>query len=108
MVNNLLVVASIKALEDILVANDIPFGVENSEAYKSYLWVWDRSDQKQLALRQAEPAIQRIISKEPYVFKTGGDPLFIRVNDQTREPSGQRRALIFPQKESRHGSRHTS
>ena len=85
MVNNLLVVASIKALEDILVANDIPFGVENSEAYKSYLWVWDRSDQKQLALRQAEPAIQRIISKEPYVFKTGGDPLFIRVNDQTRE-----------------------
>ena len=85
MVNSLLVAASVKAIEDILVANDVPFGIENSKAYKSYMWIWDRSEEKRLALRQATPAIERIVANEPYVFEKGGDPLFIRVNDQTRK-----------------------
>ena len=36
-------------------------------------------------LRQATPAIERIVANEPYLFEKGGDPLFIRVNDQTRK-----------------------
>ncbi len=85
MVNSLLVMAAVKSIEETLIANDIPFGIESSEAYKSYQWEWVRSDKQQLALRQAAPAIERILANEPYVFEKGGEPLFIRVNDKMRE-----------------------
>ena len=84
MVNSLLVMAAVKSIEETLIANDIPFGIESSEAYKSYQWEWVRSDKQQLALRQAAPAIERILANEPYVFEKGGEPLFVRVNDKMR------------------------
>ena len=85
MINSILVGATIKSLEDILNGRGVPFEFEDSEAYRAYRDIWDRSTKKDLALRQARPAVERIASKEPYIFLKSGDPLFIRFNDQNRE-----------------------
>ena len=86
MINSILVGATFKAFEDIFKAEDIPYQVEESEAYTSYKEYWDGADEadKALALRQARPAIRRIASKEPFIFEKEGDPLWIRFNDEKR------------------------
>jgi len=84
MINSLLVAASLKSIEEILEKNDIPYKLEENNAYKEYMQLWEESDEKDLHLRQARPAIRRIVSKEPFLFDKSGDPLFIRFNDQHR------------------------
>ena len=84
MINSLLVAASLKSIEEILDDRGIPYKLEENSAYKGYKELWERSEEKDFVLRQARPAIKRIFSKEPYVFKSDGDPLYIRFNDAKR------------------------
>ena len=85
MINTILAAATLKAFEDIFEANDIPYELEDNEAYEGYMRVWEGSDKKDLAYRQARPAVERIVSREPYIFEKAGAPLMIRFNDQNRK-----------------------
>lgn len=85
MINSLLVASTLKSFEDLLKANDIPYEVEDTEAFRYYKKIWDESDKQALFLRQARPAVERIASKEPYLFEKGGAPLQIRFNDRHRK-----------------------
>lgn len=84
MINNILVAATLKAFEEIFEENDIPYEIDESEAYKKYMSVWERSSKKGLAFRQARPAIRRISRKEPYLYEKDGEPLHIYFNDENR------------------------
>ena len=48
---------------------------------------WEEASKKEqdLALKQARPAVKRILSLEPYAFKDSGDPLLIRFNYLNRK-----------------------
>lgn len=81
MVNSVLVAASLKSIEEILKENDIPYELDENEAYKGYMEAWENFDDKALLMRQARPALKRIVSKEPYVFAKSGAPLIIRFNN---------------------------
>ena len=87
MINTLLVAASLKALEEILQDNNIPYEIYKDEASDMYQNMWETADadEKALKMRQARPAIKRIIHKEPYVFIKSGDPLVIKFNDASRK-----------------------
>ena len=85
MINSLLVACTLKAFEEILDERNIPYEIEKGEAYESYIKVFNESDDRDLVLRQARPAVRRIASKEPYLFKQGGKPLSIDFNDQHRK-----------------------
>lgn len=85
MVNSILVAAAVNSIADILKAKDIPYEIEDSAAYKSYMKVWDRSSKKDLAYRQARPAMERILSREYFAFVKGGVPMRIRLNDPSRK-----------------------
>ena len=87
MINSLLVAASLKSVEAILQDNNIPYEIYNDEESVKYRDLWEKADadQKALKMRQARPAIERVLQKEPYVFKKGGDPLVIKFNDETRQ-----------------------
>ena len=84
MINSILVGGTLTALEEVFNENGIVFDIEKSKAYDTYKRVWENSAKKDLAVRQARPAIRRILEKEPYVFEKGGEPLMIRLNDQDR------------------------
>ena len=86
MINTLLVAASLKALEEILQDNDIPYEIYKDEASDMYQKLWETADagEKALKMRQARPAIKRIIHKEPYVFIKSGGPLVLKFNDASR------------------------
>lgn len=85
MVNTMLVAGSLKSIVDILEANGILYVIEDSDACKAVMEEWEKSEDKELSLRQARPAMKRILSREPYVFETDGEPLMIRVNDEERK-----------------------
>lgn len=85
MINTVLVGATLKAFEDILTAKGVPFEVRDDEETRFYRQLWEETADKELALRKARPAIERIASKEPFLFLTDGDPLVIRLNYLTRE-----------------------
>ena len=85
MINNLLVGATLKAFEDILTEKGVPFKVRDDEETQHFRKLWDESSEKGLSYRQARPAVERIASKEPLLFETGGEPLVIRLNFLTRE-----------------------
>jgi hypothetical protein len=85
MINKLLVGATLKAFEDILTAEGVPFSVRDDEETRLFREHYDGSADKDLAYRQARPAVARIVSKEPYIFEKAGEPLVIRLNFLTRE-----------------------
>ncbi len=85
MINYLLVAATLKSFEEILKANDIPYEIFDDEAYRNYMSKWEESDQKDLMMRQARPAVRRIAHKEPFIFETKGSPLVFKFNDQNRK-----------------------
>ena len=87
MINTLLVAASLKALEEILQDNDIPYEIYKDEASDMYQELWETADagEKALTMRQARPAIHRIIHKEPYVFIKSDGPLVLKFNDASRK-----------------------
>ena len=87
MINYLLVSASLKAVEDILQDNKLPYEIFKDEASDMYIEMWDKADeaQKALKMRQARPAIERILHKEPFFFKKGSEPLVIKFNDASRK-----------------------
>ena len=86
MINSLLVGATFRSFEDIFKTEEIPYQIEESEAYKTYIETWEGADEsdRALALRQARPAIRRIATKEPFIFKKDGEPLWVRFNDANR------------------------
>ena len=69
MINTLLVAASLKALEEILQDNNIPYEIYKDEASDMYQNMWETADadEKALKMRQARPAMRRISLKEPYI-----------------------------------------
>lgn len=85
MVNSTLIIATLKSIEEILEKNDIPYELEENHAYKRYMEIWNESDEQEIALRQARPAIRRITEKEPYLFLKDGAPLEIKFNEPTRK-----------------------
>ena len=87
MVNSLLVASTLKAFEEIFESNEIPYELEQNNAHKSYQECWDNTsdEDKALSLRQSRPAVRRIVSKEPYIFKKDGNPLKVRFNDENRD-----------------------
>ena len=82
MIDTLLVGATVKAFEEILEKRGVPYETRKDEEYDIYMKAWDEAGkgEKDLALRQAAPAAERIASKEKYLFEKGGDPLAIRLN----------------------------
>ena len=87
MINTLLVAASLKAVEEVLQDNNIPYEIYDDEASIMYREMWDKAnaDEKALKMRQARPAINRILHKEPYFFKKDGQPLVLKFNDASRK-----------------------
>jgi hypothetical protein len=89
MINRLLVAGTAQAIEDILISKEVPYYFRNDGEYRIFQKMWDvaESDAKKRAYSQAKPAVERIFSKEPYVFVTDGEPLCIRFNflDSDRE-----------------------
>lgn len=85
MVNKELVGATLKVFEDILTASEIPYAVRDDEETVFYRELWESLEDKENIYRQAAPAIRRIATKEPYIFKKDGEPLVIRLNYLTRE-----------------------
>ena len=85
MIDKELVGATLKAFEDLLTEKGVPFSTRDDEETAIYRKAWNESEDRELRLRQARPAAERIASKEPYLFETGGDPLVIRLNYLTRE-----------------------
>lgn len=84
MINYLLVGATLKAIEDLLDDNNIPYEIFDDAAYRNYIKYWEDSDEQAKYLRQARPAVRRIALKEPYIFEKSGGPLVLKFNDQNR------------------------
>ncbi|MBQ6389649.1 MAG: HaeIII family restriction endonuclease [Mogibacterium sp.] len=86
MINYLLVAATYKSFEEFFAEHDIPCELEKNEAYTQYKEVWQQTDRQgqDIALRQAKPAVERILSKELYVMEKSGDPIRIRFNGDKR------------------------
>ena len=81
MINKILVEACVKAFKTILERENVPYFIRDDEEAQYFYNLWEETDEeKELAYRQAAPAIERIASHEPYIFKTGGEPLCIRLN----------------------------
>lgn len=84
MINYLLVTATLRAFEEIFKENDVPYVIDENDAYRYYIKKWEESDEKELFLRQARPAVRRVALKEPYIFAKDGEPLCLRFNDKYR------------------------
>lgn len=81
MINQILVEACVKAFKTILERENVPYFIKDDEEAQYFFELWEKTDEgKDLAYRQALPAIERIASHEPYLFLTGGEPLCIRLN----------------------------
>ena len=86
MINRILVEACVKAFKTILERENVPYFIKDDEEAQYYFNLWEGTDEsKELAYKQALPAIERIAAHEPYIFKTGGEPLCIRLNYLDRE-----------------------
>ena len=84
MINSLLVAATLKAFEELLKENEIPYEIYEDDSYNGYIEKWNNSSDHDLLMRQVRPAVRRIAFKEPYLFMKDGDPLCIKFNDQHR------------------------
>ena len=81
MINKILVEACVKAFKSILEKEGVPYFIRDDEEAQYFYHLWEETDEeKELAYRQAAPAIERIVSHEPYIFEKGGEPLCIRLN----------------------------
>ena len=81
MINKILVEACVKAFKAIFERENVPYFIRDDEEAQYFYNLWEETDEeKELAYRQAAPAIERIVSHEPYIFETGGEPLCIRLN----------------------------
>ena len=84
MINSILVGATLKAFQEILDAKGVPYEVEDGEEYREYMRIWEETAKQDTALRQARPAVRRVVEREPYLFVADGDPLMFRFNDKRR------------------------
>ena len=81
MINKILVEACVKAFKTILERENVPYVIKDDEESSYFFHLWEDTDEeKDLAYRQAAPAMERIASHEPYIFETEGEPLCIRMN----------------------------
>lgn len=81
MINKILVEACVKAFKSILEREGVPYIIRDDEESQFFYHLWEETDEERdLAYRQAAPAIERIVSHEPYIFETDGEPLCIRLN----------------------------
>ena len=81
MINTILVEACVKAFKTILERENVPYVIKDDEESSYFFHLWEDADEvRNLAYRQAAPAMERIASHEPYIFETGGEPLCIRLN----------------------------
>ena len=81
MINTILVEACVKAFKTILERENVPYFIKDDEEAQYFFKLWEETDkEKDLAYRQAAPAIERIASHEPMIFVTDGEPLCIRLN----------------------------
>ncbi len=81
MINTILVEACVKAFKSILEREGVPYFIKDDEEAQYFFNLWEKTEEdKELAYRQALPAIERIAAHEPYLFKTEGEPLCIRLN----------------------------
>jgi len=85
MINKEYVAATLQAFEDILAAKGVPFEVRDDEETKIYREIWDECAERESVLKKIRPAIERIASKEPFLFETEGEPLCIRLNYLNRK-----------------------
>lgn len=86
MINKILVEACVKSFKNIFEREGVPYVIQNDEESRYFMQLWEDTDEnRSLAYRQAEPAIERIVSHEPYIFETDGEPLRIRLNFLDRE-----------------------
>ena len=75
MINNLLVAACVKGTEERLKAAGIPYVIEENDAYRNYMSIWNRSKKKEELMKQVRPALARFSELEPYLHETAGEPL---------------------------------
>ena len=81
MINKILVEACVKAFKTILERENVPYVIKDDEESSYFFHLWEETDEeKDLAYRQAAPAMERIVSHEPFIFETDGEPLVIRMN----------------------------
>ncbi len=81
MINNILVEACVRAFKTIFERENIPYVIKDDAESQFFYQLWEKNDaERELAYRQAAPAIERIASHEPYIFETGGEPLIVRFN----------------------------
>ena len=81
MINRILVEACVKAFKTILEREGVPYFIQDDEEAQYFFNLWEETDEeKELAYRQALPAMERIAAHEPFLFKTEGEPLCIRLN----------------------------
>ena len=79
--SKILVEACLKAFINILERENVPYVIRDDEESQFFYHLWEETDEdRDLAYRQAAPAIERIVSHEQYIFETTGDPLVIRLN----------------------------
>ena len=81
MINKILVEACVKAFKNIFEREGVPYVIQDDEEASYFFHLWEDTDEeKDLAYRQAAPAMERIASHEPFIFETEGEPLKIRLN----------------------------
>jgi len=86
MINKILVEACVKAFKTILERENVPYFIKDDEEAQYFYNLWEETDkERDLAYRQALPAIERIASHEPFLFVTDGEPLCIRLNYLDRQ-----------------------
>lgn len=86
MINKILVEATVKAFKTILEREGVPYDIRSDAESKYFMELWEDTDEdRNLAYRQALPAVERIAEKEPFLFVKDGDPLVIRLNYLDRE-----------------------
>ena len=81
MINKILVEACVKAFKSIFEREGVPYVIKDDEESQFFFNLWEETDEERdLAYRQAAPAMERIASHEPYIFETEGEPLVVRLN----------------------------
>ena len=86
MINKILVEATVRAFKTVLEREGVPYEIRHDEESRYFKQLWEDSDEKKdLAYRQAAPAVERIVEHEPFIFETSGEPLCIRLNYLNRE-----------------------
>ena len=81
MINKILVEACVKAFKTILERENVPYVIKDDEESSYFFHLWEDTDEERdLAYRQAAPAMERIAEHEPFIFETEGEPLLIRLN----------------------------